>query len=205
MGRLRRDTPRTPHGILIKSLSFLGSEMHKLSDGRRWRSSICPILYAMSFRERIKIQWAAEGPTSLEDEEVSRCLSRLLLTVCESLCGQGCPGVGSWGKAAVDTCSPLDFHFPPVSDLHLPCCVTRHWELEPYPSRMTFFSGVGAKAQVASCIPSWDSVSPLSSAWPAVSSHMVDEGFSSCPARWIHNEQGLLHLKELWLPFPVFL
>lgn len=110
MGRLRRDPPWTPSGILIKFLSFLGSEMHKLSDGRRWRSSICPILSALSFRERIRVQCVAEGPTSLKDKEVRRCLSRLLHTVCERLSGQGCRGVGSWGKAAVDACSPLDFH-----------------------------------------------------------------------------------------------
>lgn len=173
MGRQRRDPPWTPSGILIKSLSFLGSEMHKISDGRRWRPSICPILCAMSFRARINIQWVAEGPTSLEAEEVSRCLSRLLLTICESLCGQGCPGVGSWGKASVDACSLLHFHFPPMADLHLSCCVMRHWELEPYPSRLKFFPGVGSTAQLASCIPSGDPISPLCSAWLAVSSHVV--------------------------------
>lgn len=79
MGRLRRDPPRTPSGILIKSLSFLGSEMHKLSDGRRWRSSICPILCAMSFRERIRIQWVADASPGCSSPFMRDCVGRVAL------------------------------------------------------------------------------------------------------------------------------
>lgn len=153
MGRQTRDPPWTPCGILIKSLNFLGPEMHKVNDGQRWRSSVCPILCAMSFRERIiRIQRGVEGPTSLEDQELSSFLSRLLLTVCESLCEHGCPGVGSCGKAAVDTCSPLDSHFASVADLHVPCRVATliAWTI---PTRLEVLPRSGAQGTVGKLHP----------------------------------------------------
>lgn len=205
MGRPRRDPPWTPSGILIKSLSFLGSEMHKLSDGRRWRPSICPILCAMSFRARINIQWVAEGAHFLRSRGSEQMpLQAASHHLWESVWA-GLPWCGILREGLCWRLLSSAFSFPTNGwfTFILLCHETLGARTIPIQAEVLPRSGV--HGTTGKLHPQWG---PYFSFVLCLTGCFITrgcEGFSCCPARWSHNEQGLLHLKELWLPFPVFL